>query len=69
METSAPHTRAAWGAKVVTELIKRPVLGQLLRKVKGYLPERSGRIERRVSRADLLTSLLAESFTKLERLT
>lgn len=67
METSAPHTRAAWGAKVVTELIRRtvretPEKGQ-------RLPERSGRIERRVSRADLLTSLFAESFTKLERLT
>ena len=37
METSAPHTRAAWGAKVVTELIKRTVLGKLLTKVKGYL--------------------------------
>ena len=33
------------------------------------LPERRGRMERRVSRADLLTSQLADSFTKLERVT
>ena len=68
METSAPHTRAAWGAKVVTELIRENCLRETPEKGQ-RLPERSGRIERRVSRADLLTSLFAESFTKLERLT
>lgn len=57
------YTVTARSCDQTTERSKINLKGKLL------LPERRGRMERRVLRADLLTSVLTDSFTKLERVT